>query len=66
MKIFLKWTGLGFLFLVWLAFSSVLGVAVLSAKQALGINVFSATGYHAFKACLAKEASKEFGKREER
>jgi len=46
------------LFVVWLVTSVVFGVAFLAVKDALGWNVFSTTGYHAFGRCLVLESKK--------
>lgn len=45
-------------FLLWIAASVIMGGLFLSVKQTLGLNVFTATGYHAFKSCLKKETLK--------
>lgn len=46
------------LFFLWIALSVPIGGLVLAAKQALGLNLFSHTGYHAFKSCLVQEVQK--------
>lgn len=58
MRAFIKYPLYALLFLLWLAFSVVTGGLVLSVKDTLGINFFSATGYHAFEHCLKSEAEK--------
>lgn len=45
-------------FLLWLAVSVVLGGFALSIKDSLGLNIFTATGRHAFQYCLMREAEK--------
>ncbi|HBM91000.1 MAG TPA: hypothetical protein DD400_03875 [Rhodospirillaceae bacterium] len=60
MKIFLKWFLRFLFFLLWLVFSVLSGALFLSVKEAVGINVFSSTGYHAFKSCLVHETYKAF------
>lgn len=52
------------LFVLWLVVSVLLGGLVLSAKEALGINVFSSTGYHAFSQCLKVEGERAFREKE--
>jgi len=58
MRFFVKWSFRAFLFLLWIVVSVIMGGLVLSAKESLGINVFSNTGYHAFSYCLKNEAQK--------
>lgn len=53
-----KWIIRTLLFLLWLVSSIVMGGLVLSAKESLGINVFTSTGYHAFGTCLKNEYKK--------
>ncbi|MGE0108369.1 MAG: hypothetical protein AB7S81_01200 [Bdellovibrionales bacterium] len=55
MKFLKKWGLRLALFILWLAFSVIVGGLVLAVKQGAGINVFSTTGYHAFRACLIQE-----------
>ncbi len=55
MTVGFKWTLWFCLFLLWLVVSVFLGGFVLSVKESLGINVFSGTGYHAFRSCLMRE-----------
>jgi hypothetical protein len=45
-------------FLLWTAASVIIGGLFLSIKQTLGFNVFTTTGYHAFKNCLKAETQK--------
>ena len=53
----LKWMIAFVLFIAWLGVSAILGAFLLSAKESLGINLFSYTGYHAFTACLQSQYS---------
>jgi len=58
MRFFSKWIFRLVLLVLWLILSVFLGGFVLSVKNALGINVFSSTGYHAFERCLVSESHK--------
>lgn len=50
-----------FIFLVWLVGSVIFGGLVLSVKDAIGINIFSETGYHAFSSCVHSQYYKGVG-----
>ena len=66
MSVVRKWILGCFLLLAWVALSVPLGGAVLAAKQALGIEFFSNTGYHAFRACLVDAYGKAEAEAEHR
>lgn len=49
------------IFVLWIASSVPIGGTILAVKETWGINVFSRTGFHAFKHCMEAEAKKAFG-----
>ncbi len=58
MNVISKWSIRIGLFIAWLGFSVVAGAFVLSLKQKAEIDVFSSTGYHAFKHCITQELNR--------
>jgi hypothetical protein len=50
------------LLILWLFFSIGVGVLFLAAKESMGWNVFTYTGFHAVSHCLQQEISRAVGK----